>query len=456
MGKLTLFFGAGAEIDYGQVSGAEFAESIIQNKYIEQRKSLTGNKASEYQQLINHNSKNIFLQTINNYREEAEKCIAKDDVYKCIQYYSTKNPEYYESVRGLCNGWYKLLQNVDNKTKEHAVRKFFLKNALFLDALDSKFNALRKSEMTDKARKVINTYWIIYILMLTKLYKLDEDFEWSHEAIFDLLNNPDACRAYDVNVERNTYYRIIRERYQRKLSQNSTVENLYQIITTNYTDILEQELGFKGGSKKCDQIIHLHGSLNLFEDLERLVIYDCTKKEDREEAFSRKEHIFPYILIPSGVKPIICKKQICDFYEFNKKLEVTSILIVVGYQFNLEDNHINSMIGEWIRGNAGKPKRMIYLNYENKMDWEKHKWFSEFLQRNYILDFMDRQKSENRDEVRKKIKAVLQDPDSAGQIISISVRGKYKGQDKFGSSVDIFDIILECCDEMFSGLNQCH
>ena len=56
-------------------------------------------------------------------------------------------------------------------------------------------------------------------------------------------------------------------------------------------------------------------------------------------------------------------------------LEESENLVVVGYRFNSEDNHINSIIAEWLRGNRHK---LIYLNYQESVKLEHLQWLSDF------------------------------------------------------------------------------
>lgn len=91
-----------------------------------------------------------------------------------------------------------------------------------------------------------------------------------------------------------------------------------------------------------------------FEDIKQLMIYDCADDEERKNIISNSKNIIPFILIPSGVKPIICSKQIKAFKNFIDVLNSSDFLVVVGYKFNSEDNHINSIINEWLKNVIAK------------------------------------------------------------------------------------------------------
>ena len=86
------------------------------------------------------------------------------------------------------------------------------------------------------------------------------------------------------------------------------------------------------------------------------------------------KNVVPFILIPSGVKPLVCRKQIGQFSDFIKKLDGSKYLVVVGYKFNSEDNHINSIIADWLRK---KENKLIYLNYNNEVTFDQFPWLKD-------------------------------------------------------------------------------
>ena len=47
------------------------------------------------------------------------------------------------------------------------------------------------------------------------------------------------------------------------------------------------------------------------------------------------------------------------------------MLVVVGYKFNSEDNHINSIINNWLLKDKNK---MVYFNYDKSVDFDKLQW----------------------------------------------------------------------------------
>lgn len=238
---------------------------------------------------------------------------------------------------------------IKDESDQSNEKNFFLQYAVLFDSLDEKFNSLRHIPYNANARRVINVYWTVFLIMLNALYSksISNDFVWDHKHIYDLLNQP-----YNEPFSSQNYYKSLFE---------SGWD--YKIATTNYTDIAEKET-------KNKNVIYLHGKLTWFEDLKKLTVYDC--KSDNEKKYlcnppdDNFQNIIPYILIPSGVKPLICKKQIECFNKFCTELEECNRLVVVGYRFNSEDNHINSIIADWLR--KSDYNKIIFFNYNNSID----------------------------------------------------------------------------------------
>ena len=127
------------------------------------------------------------------------------------------------------------------------------------------------------------------------------------------------------------------------------------VITTNYTPICE--------SVSCleeNKISYIHGSFRWFENPKELEILDVL---DNNSDFSCSNY-FPFIFLQSGVKPIISATQIREWSKAVRYLDECSKLIIVGYRANCDDNHLNSMIREYIL----KGKSVVYLDYDNSSE----------------------------------------------------------------------------------------
>ena len=132
----------------------------------------------------------------------------------------------------------------------------------------------------------------------------------------------------------------------------------FNIVTTNYTTLCENITGVK-----ADEIAYIHGKFGWFENPRSLEIIDINTDEIKyHQGIKGGDIYFPYIFIQSGVKPIVDRIQIREFskmIEFFEKADV----IIIGYKFNPDDNHINSIIRSFICDG----KRIKYFIYDNDL-----------------------------------------------------------------------------------------
>lgn len=349
--QVSFLFGAGADNQYGVGVGEMFIEQLLCSKYGKQRESLLDGESGKWN-LIYPKSQKVFLQTICENIELAKKIFTEKVIHECKQYYEEKKGDY-NQISDWCSEWYKIIVNKEKgEGNNNEIKEFFLKNSVFFDALDEKFNSLRNPTKSKNVLRVINSYLTVYIFMLYELYDIGDDFVWTYDNVVKLLQQPYNSEKIKENKMEESYYKIIRES---GLNCN--------VATTNYTKLAEENTRKK--------VTYLHGKLTLFEDYERLMIYDCEEMKGQEQIRENSNHIIPFILIPSGVKPIICSKEIEEFNSFIEQLRYSNFLIIVGYKFNSEDNHINSIITEWMHKDNN---RIIYFNYDNSMNWKRCRW----------------------------------------------------------------------------------
>jgi len=358
---VSILFGSGADTNYNANlgSGASFSKALLQNSYKDKCKKVTGN-SYEYS-LIHKLSKKVYIQTILENEEKAKEAGIKENEIELCKKYSKAQLSDDEKTKldKQCKIWYNLLMN-NNPGKEKDVQKFFFERAVFFDALDEKFNSLRYNDgkWSANAKRVINAYYTVFFYMIENIY--DEDVKDSVNSIKDLLNFLKCVKKSDEYLKNNDekYYDILK-----KFLDSSEENNCrYFVTTTNYTDYVSDIFG-------TTNTAYLHGKLKWFEDLKTLQVFDCDDDNEYDKLLeiaetqikSKQTRLIPFIMIPSGVKPLICKKQINEFKKFSDNLDKSDYLVIVGYNLNSEDNHINSIISSWLRGN--EKHKVIYLNY---------------------------------------------------------------------------------------------
>ena len=336
--SIAFLFGSGADTDAcpSLPSGNFFADALITGKYNEEVKKLLQIDTSHYKILYPTSSK-MYIQTIYHNQEKAKSVLGPNVVKCCVKYYADKPKGMFDDIRKNIPKWYNAIVNCQSDS-EKRIRDFFLENAVLFDVLDEKFNSLRYQDPNSNAKRVMVAYASVFVLMLKLLYDIPNDFEWSYDHVFAKLKE-----EYKIRPKKDCYYETILK-----------LQEEYFVITPNYTDLAQKIIP--------KEVIYLHGKLNWFEDLNTLSVYDCITEQEHIKLCNK---IIPFIMIPSGVKPIICGKQILQFTKFMEALNKSNRLCIIGYRFNSEDNHINALIVEWLKK---ENTQMIYFNYQTESD----------------------------------------------------------------------------------------
>lgn len=251
---------------------------------------------------------------------------------------------------------------------------YFLEHAGIYAYLDSLFNYLRKPlKYKKECARVIKVYYAALISILNSMNEvLKNQGLPCTEMYHDLLEGKDNTDISPNNIlsqivdgfesaivagvenkteeeKNNLYYYQIK-----KLAESG--ENEVSCITTNYTTIGERIVK----NKNCP-FVYLHGKLGLFEELE-------TKKIANVDEVNLEKTVFPYLLVQSGVKPIISAYQIQEFNKACRMISEAEALLILGYGINPDDEHITNFLRERLR-NGKSIKIFIYCNEKNDSGW---------------------------------------------------------------------------------------
>ena len=252
--------------------------------------------------------------------------------------------------------------DLEFKVRSSNIKDFFFENGVFYTALDSRFNNLRYEKTNTEGRSIVGAYLTILLEMIHSVYQsqFEESSpikEWN--TLFELLE-----KQYPLRERKdNSYYEILRKADLDSCS--------YKLATTNYTKYIYDACN----DIDENQIAFLHGKLTWFEDRKNLIIYDLENSSDKENLntiVDKNDTLIPFILIPSGVKPIICTKQLLEYAKFIHQLEKSNTLCVLGYRLNSEDNDINSIISKWLRSSSNN--RLVVFNHKESIDLARVLW----------------------------------------------------------------------------------
>lgn len=376
--KITFLFGAGAETGFGLPSGKNFAKDILLlnptlRAQVKEFFESQGCKEYKNTRLIYAASRSIYYQTIceneDAFRSTFENMELQtsfpqiyDDYKKYKGCTDEKNKKEYaaynENFANMCKEVWKYLSTENTGTESSESNElgrgeykrladFILNNVRYYAQIDKQFNALRNpKQKTTEYWTVLNTYTAAFFSIFNKMYILQSAGEkpiCTKEKVIGLISG----KMYEL-PNTNNYYQAIK---------NNLEKCDYECITTNYTPYVE-DIFEKG--------VYLHGKLSWFEDSENLAVYDAMRQE--EAALIRQNFVFPFIFIQSGIKPVVSKKQIEELYKAITYLNESDTLVVVGYNFNSDDNHINSIIADWLR--EENERQLVFFKYIGVSDDE--------------------------------------------------------------------------------------
>lgn len=251
---------------------------------------------------------------------------------------------------------------VINHKKEQYLE--FSDSVVFALLLDQKFHTIidRKKYGINSFYMVFNYYWHCYFYIVAYVieyfYLNQDEHKKEIEALknFVVFQGKNIHLKYDdilTNISRFTqslyslvihnedcYYHYIKQ-MTNKDDSNIQVSG---IITTNYFCFAE---GY------FQNIAYINGQLKNFEFPEDLEVHDACEKED----VFKDRLFFPFVFGQSYVKPIIHPRQIAELKKMKDILDKSSVLVILGYNINSDDNHINAYLHDFVQH-----KKIIYVS----------------------------------------------------------------------------------------------
>ena len=361
--SIAFLCGAGCE-GKGQIElpfGAGFKKDILLSKGIaslyEKINGQTGKITNGA--IIDARCTNILYQTFSEHKKEKEQLSKK--VLKIITEYEnyrkskdTLSEEKQKQIKLDFKELYKKLISDETETEDVTKndKKLFFENITLCSFSDELFNYLRLPDTyKTEVGKIEKLYFSAYKSIISSLYKkaCGGDFENDY-----IKNAPTQIKEFRTKLEEdlsdwqqkitkqvadstNLYYSTIREMCKKYDLQGT-------ILTTNYTDFAEKITGL--------EVAYLHGKLDWFENVK-------TKKVGALSSFKSDDEIFPFIFIPSGIKPIVSLKQIEQYRIALDIFENCDVLFILGYGINSDDEHIQNFLNERL----SKHKKVVLFDY---------------------------------------------------------------------------------------------
>lgn len=260
-----------------------------------------------------------------------------------------------------------------DKSGETDAFQSLIKNLTFHGAVEQDFSSLVSPAETGAHRfwRLINFFWSAYfsivLPLLEKSEKYTELVSYSKEEKYRfVLNNLEEITNYlysedyhQIKQPKNYYDRIY-EWYTSTRSDDCQDDKKLAAITTNYTPFVKSRLHLSDKN-----VAYLAGELRKFEAPQFNAI--CNLNEIRKEFF------FPYMLTQAYVKPIISPYQLREYSKALALLDERKYLIIIGYSLCLNDNHICSMIKEFIENENKTIIFFRYLEIQEEFDYPSEK-----------------------------------------------------------------------------------
>lgn len=392
--KITFLFGAGAEGDknFDLPSGIEFIKDIFFSNQDYLTDALSKFFTNKYYDTYKYNKSKISAdlkilrlyikqkslnapEYIKQYKNEIERILSHDEISEINKHYKGDDSlklEYNKERRidKIPKSFIRILSSKKpSETDEKYISDLFCKNSEgkyeidynigFAGLLDSYFHTIINPYKYGaiKFSKIFNYYWICYFTILQNIIKLDKTYfkdyiDNDKLNIYQVISNIDvftkhlyAFKGYKAKTD--SYYGLIKN----ALSNNRNIK-CSGILTTNY---------YKFADIISDNVAYLNGSLKLFEIPESFDVCDLS---ENDMSVANEKLFFPFIFGQSFIKPIIHKKQIDTFSKAYSILHEADFLVILGFNLNEDDNHINSMLKDFV-DNGGK---IIKVQHENKKD----------------------------------------------------------------------------------------
>ncbi len=135
------------------------------------------------------------------------------------------------------------------------------------------------------------------------------------------------------------------------------------IGTSNYNNIIER-IAHQSILKSAGKVFHLNGSVNdYFNPYKNSinVFHDV-------DAVEKAQINVPFILTQSGLKPLTSVNMSRRYVDLYDRFAETDAIVVCGYGFNGDDNHINGLVRDLIEV---KNKSLIWITVDSFIDEPK-------------------------------------------------------------------------------------
>ena len=192
--------------------------------------------------------------------------------------------------------------------------------------------------------------------------------------------NPLSDEALEKKKKNSYYHDIIAE-----LNKDNARVEIKALASTNYHDYygrlvkLSNEREIEDGTldeasleEKFGKVMRLNGGVGEFYNpyknslVKREPVKTTTKQDNKQNLFLYQDQLVtPFFFTQSGIKPITAIDVSCLYTEMYSKFKESDIIVVIGFNFNSDDNHINTIIRDLVE-NHNKTLVIVTVDADNE------------------------------------------------------------------------------------------
>ena len=367
--KYSLLFGAGVDAPFGFPQGAEFAlESIFikdENLFSAIKDFFRINK--QYRLFNRRDSilfRNCIFLTVKYIQKNDPNTYKKYNLSRYIQKadndIANEVEDISETSKNNIEALYDKIQEIKNvkdflKNNPKDASTIICQNLLYKGNVEKDFYCLiDKDKYGEKGYyKLFYYFWSAYFSILKPIVIKTQFLKEKSKAnniYSEILKKLDDITRFIYSNEMLQYYHKDNDNKNYYSAFKMIDNDIESILTTNYTPFAKLYY-----QNKC---CYLSGDLKSFEISEENEIFELTN-DYRERLF------FPFIMTQAPIKPIVYGSQIKEYGSAINHLEHSDYLIIVGYSLCDNDNHILSIIKEFLKQDD---KKIIYCSYDTSND----------------------------------------------------------------------------------------
>lgn len=382
---ICFLFGAGAEAAYQLPLGEQFTLETILNKRVDMYEELKvfyeNRMVSDYiqtyrKEYLFKKSSNSFYEMIYRALKQCKEDLPNGNIDVETQgflkfYYDSPTPRndtkiaFKENVVEIMYNY--ITKSISaNPNRNHYKYKSIFERMTYYGTVEKDFSSIIDPNGAGLIQfwRFVNYLWSAFFsitlplldnskLFMNKSYYPQYEVN-KYQAVLQNLNDVMSflySNEYLNSVQQFGYYGKLQKKF---------AERINYALTTNYTPFVKNIF---------NKTAYLAGELSLFEYPHQLEVKDIAKS-----TLTKKSFVFPFLLTQAPVKPIIEPKQIKQYSKMYTALNNSRYLIILGYNINNNDNHINSYIHEFVRRTK---THLIFCKYVCNMKHKKEDYRKE-------------------------------------------------------------------------------